>query len=115
MILFSGAPDLLTNIWAFTAPESLKHDLQKIEIGTSLLSRGEQAATALESNLSNLESRLDAILAALEAKEDPQSSPTATAAKAEASSKATGAADHKDKLQDASSSDNAPKDKKDAA
>ncbi|QGI61930.1 hypothetical protein CEK26_005897 [Fusarium fujikuroi] len=34
--------------------------------------RGEQAATALENNLSNLESRLDAILAALEARETTQ-------------------------------------------
>ncbi|KAF5598290.1 hypothetical protein FPCIR_3211 [Fusarium pseudocircinatum] len=33
------------------------------------LARGEQAATALENNLSNLESRLDAILAALEVRE----------------------------------------------
>ncbi|KAF9773711.1 hypothetical protein IL306_008407 [Fusarium sp. DS 682] len=37
---------------------------------------GEQAATALENNLSNLESRLDAILAALEAREDPQTAAT---------------------------------------
>ncbi|CCT65757.1 uncharacterized protein FFB20_04908 [Fusarium fujikuroi] len=36
------------------------------------LARGEQAATALENNLSNLESRLDAILAALEARETTQ-------------------------------------------
>ncbi|EWZ98009.1 hypothetical protein BFJ63_vAg1755 [Fusarium oxysporum f. sp. narcissi] len=52
------------------------------------LARGEQAATALENNLSNLESRLDAILAALEARETPQM--PATAAKANSS---PGAAD----------------------
>ncbi|EXM36181.1 hypothetical protein NW761_000616 [Fusarium oxysporum] len=52
------------------------------------LARGEQAATALENNLSNLESRLDAILAALEAREPPQM--PATAAKANSS---PGAAD----------------------
>ncbi|KAK2131184.1 hypothetical protein ACKRZS_014680 [Fusarium odoratissimum] len=52
------------------------------------LARGEQAATALENNLSNLESRLDAILAALEARETPQM--PATAAKVNSS---PGAAD----------------------
>ncbi|KAM5357692.1 hypothetical protein ACJZ2D_016007 [Fusarium nematophilum] len=41
--------------------------------------RGEQAATALEANLSNLESKLDAILAALEAKSDPQTTTAAAA------------------------------------
>ncbi|RSL38238.1 hypothetical protein CEP53_015045 [Fusarium sp. AF-6] len=44
---------------------------------------GEQTATALEANLSNLESKLDAILAALEARADPQTSTSATAAEAE--------------------------------
>ncbi|KAM5351682.1 hypothetical protein ACJ41O_004405 [Fusarium nematophilum] len=43
------------------------------------LARGEQAATALEANLSNLESKLDAILAALEAKSDPQTTTAAAA------------------------------------
>ncbi|KAH7162780.1 hypothetical protein B0J13DRAFT_19242 [Dactylonectria estremocensis] len=37
------------------------------------LTRGEQTATALEANLSNLESKLDAILAVLEANESEQS------------------------------------------
>ncbi|TXC09041.1 hypothetical protein FocTR4_00005043 [Fusarium oxysporum f. sp. cubense] len=55
---------------------------------TQRLHRGEQAATALENNLSNLESRLDAILAALEARETPQM--PATAAKVNSS---PGAAD----------------------
>ncbi|KAF4968068.1 hypothetical protein FSARC_4486 [Fusarium sarcochroum] len=96
-----------------TVPESLKHDLRKIEISLGLLPRGEQAAAALENNLSNLEGRLDAILAALEAKEAPQSSTTATAAMAEPSTKATGAADGK--LQGGSGSDDAAKDKKDTA
>ncbi|KAF4999761.1 hypothetical protein FGRMN_2230 [Fusarium graminum] len=45
--------------------------------------RGEQAATALENNLSNLESRLDAILAALEAKEDSQPPATVTGSRDE--------------------------------
>ncbi|RMJ04907.1 hypothetical protein CDV36_014428, partial [Fusarium kuroshium] len=47
------------------------------------LARGEQTATALEVNLSNLESKLDAILAALEARADPQTFSSATAAEAE--------------------------------
>ncbi|KAF4992172.1 hypothetical protein FDECE_13792 [Fusarium decemcellulare] len=45
--------------------------------------RGEQAATALEANLSNLESKLDAILARLDAQGDSQSSTSAAATKAE--------------------------------
>ncbi|SPJ75616.1 uncharacterized protein FTOL_05347 [Fusarium torulosum] len=66
---------------------------------------GEHAATALENNLSNLECRLDAILAALEAKEDPQSPATAIASKAEDSSKAKGAEDPKDEPHDGTNGD----------
>lgn len=36
------------------------------------INRGEQAATALEANLSKLESRLDELLAGLEALEEPR-------------------------------------------
>ncbi|KAG5747271.1 hypothetical protein H9Q69_005190 [Fusarium xylarioides] len=53
------------------------------------LARGEQAATALENNLSTLESRLDAILAALEARETTQM----PAAVAKAANGSPGAAD----------------------
>ncbi|KAM0250984.1 hypothetical protein ACHAP5_001864 [Fusarium lateritium] len=78
--------------------------------------QGEHAATALENNLSNLESRLDAILAALEAKEDSQSSATATAtvSKPEDFSKAKGTEDSKDELQDSTNGD-AVKESKDRA
>ncbi|KAI6766187.1 hypothetical protein HG530_007257 [Fusarium avenaceum] len=70
-----------------------------------LLYRGEHAATALENNLSNLESRLDAILAALEAKEDPQLPATAIASKPEDSSKVEGTDDSKDEPQDGTTGD----------
>ncbi|EMT65236.1 hypothetical protein FOC4_g10011214 [Fusarium odoratissimum] len=63
-------------------------DLAQAYRDLARLHRGEQAATALENNLSNLESRLDAILAALEARETPQM--PATAAKVNSS---PGAAD----------------------
>ncbi|KAF5027672.1 hypothetical protein F66182_233 [Fusarium sp. NRRL 66182] len=75
------------------------------------LARGEQAATALESNLSNLESRLDAILAALEAKEDSQSS---TPAKIDGSSQVKSSAGLSAKPQEGSNGD-AAEDKEDAA
>ncbi|KAM0334962.1 hypothetical protein ACHAPQ_004727 [Fusarium lateritium] len=67
--------------------------------------QGEHAATALENNLSNLENRLDAILAALEAKEDPQSPATTTASKPEDSPKAKGSEDSKHELQDSTNGD----------
>ncbi|KAJ4170400.1 hypothetical protein NW754_006538 [Fusarium falciforme] len=57
------------------------------------LARGEQTATALEANLSNLESKLDAILAALEARADPQAPTSATAAEAEGPVKTPSQAD----------------------
>lgn len=38
--------------------------------------RGEQAATALEANLNNLESKLDALLAAMDSIEDDQAAPS---------------------------------------
>lgn len=37
--------------------------------------RGEQAATALEANLNNLENKLDALLAAMDALDEGQSDP----------------------------------------
>ncbi|KAF4466168.1 hypothetical protein FALBO_6975 [Fusarium albosuccineum] len=55
--------------------------------------RGEQAATALEANLSNLESKLDAILARLDAQGDSQSSTPPAATKAEHPVKASDQAD----------------------
>ncbi|CVK93149.1 uncharacterized protein FPRO_04486 [Fusarium proliferatum ET1] len=75
------------------------------------LARGEQAATALENNLSNLESRLDAILAALEARETTQM--PAAVAKANSS---PGAADkgHKGRSPDGTNGD-AEKIEKDSA
>ncbi|CAG7554523.1 unnamed protein product [Fusarium equiseti] len=75
--------------------------------------RGEQAATNLENNLSNLESRLDAILAALEANSNLQASPAANAAQADGSQKA-GTTDSKEKPQDGANGD-AVEDKKDTA
>ncbi|TFB05896.1 hypothetical protein CCMA1212_001693 [Trichoderma ghanense] len=39
---------------------------------SSPLKRGEQAATAMEANLTNLESKLDALLAAFESLEEDQ-------------------------------------------
>ncbi|KAM0554078.1 hypothetical protein ACHAPJ_006876 [Fusarium lateritium] len=107
-MLFSGTPDLLANYLSVHGSRELEARSEEDRNQPWL---GEQAATALESNLSNLESRLDAILAALEAKEDPQSSATATAAKAEPSSKATGAAGHEDEVQDGYGSHDATKDK----
>ncbi|KAH7266963.1 uncharacterized protein BKA55DRAFT_553892 [Fusarium redolens] len=76
------------------------------------LARGEQAATALENNLSSLESRLDAILAALEARENPQTS--ATAAKANNSPRAADREDQKGGSLDGANGD-AEKIEKDAA
>ncbi|CAJ0554272.1 Ff.00g127840.m01.CDS01 [Fusarium sp. VM40] len=67
--------------------------------------QGEHAATALENNLSNLESRLDAILAALEAKEDPQLPAAAIVSKREDSSKVKGTDDPKDELPDGTAGD----------
>ncbi|RFN47544.1 hypothetical protein FIE12Z_8218 [Fusarium flagelliforme] len=75
--------------------------------------RGEQAATNLENNLSNLESRLDAILAALEANSNLQASPAANAAQTVESRKA-GTTDSKERPQDGANGD-AVKDKKDTA
>ncbi|RGP73787.1 hypothetical protein FLONG3_6208 [Fusarium longipes] len=78
------------------------------------LARGEQAATNLENNLTNLESRLDAILAALEANGNLQAPAAAKVDQANDSPEGTKPTDNQAKSQGDINGD-VEKDKKDTA
>ncbi|KAJ4010231.1 hypothetical protein NW752_004904 [Fusarium irregulare] len=93
--------------------ETSKSNTASKAAGSGDADLAQQAATNLENNLSNLESRLDAILAALEANSNLQASPAANAARADESRKA-GTTDSKEKPQDGANGD-AVEGKKDTA